>query len=520
MWDMNYFQAREALEKGAITCEQLVTAFLERIEAENDVLNVFLSVDAESALERARALDAEIASGVWRPLTGLVLGVKDVISIRGKPLTCASRMLENFESLYDAAAIERLYEAGVIVIGKLNCDEFAMGSSNENSYFGPVRNPVNPEYVPGGSSGGSAAAVAARMCHATLGTDTGGSIRLPAAFCGVVGLKPTYGRVSRRGLVAFASSFDCMGPLAHTVEEVAVLLQHMAGKDEWDSTSAPVKVPDYRQAMTGSVEGLRIGLPRQYVAEGLDPEIGRMLQEEVARLEEAGATVVEVDLPHTEYGIATYYILTTAEASSNLARYDGVRYGYRADVARIRQELAEERRMLEEALRKAEAQGDKEQVVSLKKALENQDSVLVRMYKQTRTEGFGKEVKRRIMLGTYVLSAGYYEAYYGKAQRVRTLIRHDFEEAFKQADVLLTPASPSTAFRLGEKTADPLQMYLTDIYTVSASLAGIPGLVLPIGTHSNGLPVGVQLLAPHFEEGRLFQVGHVIEQFQQKLAGG
>ncbi len=517
---MSYFQARKELERGQVTCEQLVSAFLDRIEAQNDALNVFLSVDAEGALERARTLDREIASGTWRPLTGLVLGVKDVISIRGKRLTCASRMLENFESLYDAAAIERLQEAGVIILGKLNCDEFAMGSSNENSYFGPVRNPVNPEYVPGGSSGGSAAAVAAGMCHATLGTDTGGSIRLPAAYCGVVGLKPTYGRVSRRGLVAFASSFDCMGPLAHTVEDVAALLQYMAGKDEWDSTSAPVDVPDYSQAFTGSVEGLRVGLPRQYFAEGLDPEIAHILEEQVERLKEAGASVVEVDLPHTEYGIATYYILTTAEASSNLARYDGVRYGYRADVGRIREELARERRMLEEALEQAEASGDQERAKALRDALERQDSVLVRMYKQTRTEGFGKEVKRRIMLGTYVLSAGYYEAYYGKAQRVRRLIRQDFDRAFEQVDVLLTPAAATTAFKLGEKTADPLQMYLTDIYTVPASLAGIPGLVLPVGTHSNGLPVGAQLLAPHFEESRLFQVGHVMEQFQQKLAGG
>ena len=507
-----YGETRHALEQGETTCEAVVSAFLEVIRKDNAHLNIFLSVDEEEALERARVLDQEIQQGKFRPLTGLVLGVKDVISIKGKQLTCASRMLEHFESLYDAAAIERLREAGAIFIGKLNCDEFAMGSSNENSYFGPVRNPVNPEYVPGGSSGGSAAAVAAGMCHAALGTDTGGSIRLPAAFCGVVGLKPTYGRVSRRGLVAFASSFDVMGPLAANVEDTARILQVMAGKDEWDSTSAPVEVPDYLQEAKHTLEGLRVGLPEEYYAEGLDPEIRALLEQQVEHLQAQGAEVVSVHLPHTSYGIATYYILTTAEASSNLARYDGVRYGYRADVKKIRQELAEEKRKLEQALEQARKAGDTARVEALTRALENQDSVLVRMYKQTRTEGFGTEVKRRIMLGTYVLSAGYYEAYYGKAQRVRTLIRRDFEQAFEQVDVLLTPASATTAFKLGEKTEDPLSMYLTDIYTVPASLAGIPGLVLPVGTHSNGLPIGMQLLAPHFEEARLFQVGMAIEK--------
>lgn len=473
-------EARIALERGETSCEALVSSFLAVIEAHNPRLNAFLWVDAEGALTRARELDACFQNGTAPPLAGLVLGIKDVICIKDQQATCGSRMLENFKSLYDATAIARLREAGAIFIGKLNCDEFAMGSSNENSYFGAVRNPHNEEYVPGGSSGGSAAAVAAGMCHAALGTDTGGSIRQPASYCGIVGLKPTYGRVSRLGLVAYASSFDCMGPMANCVEDCATILQVMAGKDEWDATSAPVEVPAYADELTKPLAGLKIGLPKEYFAAGLDSEIAANMSEQAKFLESQGASVQEVSLPHTNYGIATYYVLTTAEASSNLARYDGVRYGYRADVKKVM----------------AEADAD--------------ESLLNRLYAQTRTEAFGPEVKRRIMLGTYVLSAGYYDAYYGKAQQVRRLIKQDFEKAFEHVDVLLTPAAPTTAFKLGENTADPLTMYLNDIYTVTANLAGIPGLVVPTGTHSNGLPIGTQLLGNFFDEGKLMQVGKAL----------
>ncbi len=484
MEHLTYADARRALERGETSCEALVSSFLERIEADNPRLNAFISVDPDGALAQARALDERLARGEsLPPLGGLVLAVKDVICIKDQRVTCGSRMLENFVSLYDATVIARLREAGAIFIGKANCDEFAMGSSNETSYFGPARNPINPDYVPGGSSGGSAVAVAARMCHAALGSDTGGSIRQPAAFCGIVGLKPTYGRVSRYGLVAYASSFDTIGPMTHTVEDAARILQTIAGVDRWDSTSAPVEVPDYLEALKQPIDGLRIGLPREYFAEGLDPEFRQVLEERAAQLEAAGAVVQEVSLPHMEYGIATYYILATAEASSNLARYDGIRYGYRADVQQIRRELAES---------------------------DSDDAVIYRLYVRSRSEGFGTEVKRRIMLGTYVLSAGYYEAYYAKAQRVRRLIRQDFDRAFEQVDVLLAPATPTPPFPLGSKLADPLEMYLNDIYTVTANLAGIPGLVVPVGTHSSGFPVGAQLLGRHFDEATLLRVGRAL----------
>ncbi|QXD16791.1 aspartyl/glutamyl-tRNA amidotransferase subunit A [Rhodocaloribacter litoris] len=507
---LTYGAAREALARGETSCEALVSSFLEKIEAENDRLNVFISVDAEGARAQARALDARRARGEDLPLAGMVVAVKDVICIRGQRVTCASRMLENFTSLYDATVIERLRAAGVLFIGKTNCDEFAMGSSNENSHFGPVRNPLDPDYVPGGSSGGSAAAVAAGMCHVALGSDTGGSIRQPAAFCGVMGLKPTYGRVSRYGLVAYASSFDCIGPFARDVDDLAAVLAVMAGQDPNDATSAPVPVPDYRAALDGGVAGLRIGLPKEYFGEGLDEGIRAAIEQQVARLETAGATVRDVSLPHTPYGIATYYILTTAEASSNLARYDGVRYGYRADEQAVRRAMKAEREALEAALRAAEEAGDDAAAAEARARLDAQESLLDRLYAQTRTEGFGSEVKRRIMLGTYVLSSGYYDAYYARAQRVRTLIRRDFERAFETVDVLLTPATPTPPFRLGEKLDDPLSMYLNDVYTVTANLAGIPGLVVPGGRHPEGFPVGVQLLGPHFEEARLLRAGAAV----------
>jgi len=506
MHDGSYARARAALVKKETSCRELVSSFLEVIEAENSQLNAFLHVDAEGAMHRAEELDAE---GALRPLSGLILGVKDVICVQGAPTTCGSHMLENFVSLYDATAVSRLQEAGAIVIGKLNCDEFAMGSSNENSYFGPVHNPAHYDYVTGGSSGGSAAAVAASMCHASLGTDTGGSIRQPAALCGVVGLKPTYGRVSRFGLVAYASSFDSMGPFGQTVDDCASLLQVMAGHDEKDSTSAPVPVPDYSSGEQG-VSGLRIGLPREYYAEGLDAGIRSMIDNLVERLKRAGAEVIDVSLPHTPYGIATYYILATAEASSNLARYDGVRYGHRASVDAVKKSLEVETAELEEALATA---GDPETAAAVRRKLDLQDTLLQRLYSQTRAEGFGDEVKRRIMLGTYVLSSGYYDAYYARAQKVRKLISNDFRAAFDTVDVMLTPATPSPAFKIGEKVDDPLEMYLSDVYTVTANLAGIPGLVVPVGPHGSSphLPVGVQLLGRAFDEPMLFRVGRAIE---------
>ncbi len=510
-----FAEAHRALEAGETSCEELVSSFLERIDDRNDELNAFTTVDRDGALNHARYLDSQRERGNARPLSGLVLAVKDNICIRGYPVTCGSRMLKDFSSLYDATVIERLRDAGAVFIGKTNCDEFAMGSSNETSHFGPVRNPHNPEYVPGGSSGGSAAAVAAGMCHAALGSDTGGSVRQPSAFCGVVGLKPTYGRVSRSGLVAYASSLDVIGPLANSVEDVATLLNIIAGEDPNDSTSAPVEVPDYTEALTGEVEGLRIGLPEEYFTEGLDPHIRDMVHDRVETLEENGATVEEVSLPHTEYGIATYYLLATAEASSNLARYDGIRYGHRADLEDVKQDIRERRSDLKDQLSAARTQGDDERVAALEEQLDDEESALDALYTRTRSEGFGDEVKRRIMLGTYALSAGYYDKYYEKAQRVRTLIRHDFDQAFEDVDVLVTPTTPTPPFELGEKTDDPLEMYLNDIYTVTANLAGIPGLSVPLGTHpeKSDLPVGLQLLGPHFDEAVLLQVGDAITEF-------
>ena len=507
-----FADARRALDAGETSCEAMVSSFLERIDDRDDEINAFTTVDRDGALNHARYLDSQRERGNPRPLAGLVLAVKDNICIRGYPVTCGSKMLEDFSSLYDATVIDRLRDAGAIFIGKTNCDEFAMGSSNETSHFGPVRNPHDTDYVPGGSSGGSAAAVAAGMCHAALGSDTGGSVRQPAAFCGTVGLKPTYGRVSRSGLVAFASSLDVIGPLTRSVEDAATLLNVIAGEDERDSTSAPVEVPDYTAALGDGVEGLRLGLPEEYFAEGLDDDIRRMVRTQVDQLEDAGATVEEVSLPHTEYGVATYYLIATAEASSNLARYDGIRYGHRADLQETKQAVQKRRGELKEKLAVARTQGDEARVDDLEAQLDEEQSTLDALYTRTRTEGFGDEVKRRIMLGTYALSAGYYDKYYEKAQRVRTLIRHDFDQAFEDVDALITPTTPTPPFRLGEKTDDPLEMYLNDIYTVTANLAGLPGLTVPIGEHPHtpGLPVGLQLLGPHFDEALLLRVGEAI----------
>lgn len=506
-----FADARQAIRQGETSCEALVSSFLDRIEDRNDELNAFVDVDHDGALNHARYLDSQHERGNTRPLTGLVLAVKDNICIRNQTVTCGSRMLEDFTSLYDATAVQRLRDAGAVFIGKTNCDEFAMGSSNENSYFGPVRNPADTERVPGGSSGGSGAAVAANLCHAALGSDTGGSIRQPASHCGVIGLKPTYGRVSRYGLVAFASSFDVIGPMAHSMEDVAVLMNTIAGEDENDSTSAPVEVPDYTDVLGQSVEGLRIGLPEEYFAEGLDDDVRRMIEAQVEQLRDAGATVKDVSLPHTEYGIATYYILATAEASSNLARYDGIRYGHRADLQDIRDAMQEKRETLKSERAAADADGNEQRVAELEAEIDDQESALDQLYAQSRTEGFGDEVKRRIMLGTYVLSSGYYDDYYEKAQRVRTLIRNDFDQAFEEVDVLVGPTAPTPAFKLGSKTDDPLQMYLSDVYTVSANLAGVPALSVPIGSHpQSDMPVGLQLIGSHFDEGVLLQVGDAI----------
>lgn len=465
-----YDAIQSALRKGELTCEALTKEYLSVIEKEKDS-NAFLSVYADEAIETARRIDQKIRNGSAGPLAGMVIAVKDNICMKDKVVTCGSKILEHFQSLYDATVIQKLQEADAIIIGKCNLDEFAMGSSTENSAFGRVKNPVLPTHVSGGSSGGSAVAVAKGMATTSLGSDTGGSIRQPAAFCGVVGLKPTYGRVSRYGLVAYASSFDTIGPFGLTVKDVARILQVIAGHDEQDSTSANVPVPQYESSFTKTVKGLRIGLPKEYFDAALNSDIRSAIDSAVEILKKNGAVVTEVSLPHTSYTIATYYILATAEASSNLARYDGARYGYRSEQA----------------------------------------TDLYSMYVKSRSEGFGTEVKRRIMLGTYVLSAGYYDAYYRKGQRVRRLIRDDFTEAFRKVDCLLTPTSPTTAFKAGEKLDNPLEMYLSDIYTTSANLAGIPGISIPWGADTNGLPIGIQLLAPQFGEPVLFQIADFLE---------
>jgi len=462
---------RRALASGETTVERVTAEFLDAIE-EGRRLNAFLSVFRSQAMDQARGVDRKIAAGKGGALAGMVVALKDVLCVKGERTTCGSKMLENFVSPYDATAVVRLRDADAVLIGKTNMDEFAMGSSTENSAFGPVKNPVDESRVPGGSSGGSCVAVAAGMAHAALGTDTGGSIRQPAAFCGVVGLKPTYGRVSRYGLVALSSSFDQIGPFANSVRDAARVLRVIAGHDDRDSTSSAADVPAYESALTNDVRGKRIGLPVEAFGEGLAPEIRLAIERCVDRLREGGAVISDVSLPHSPYNISAYYILMTAEASSNLARFDGARYGHRS----------------------ADAHD------------------LASMYTLSRSEGFGTETKRRIMLGTYVLSAGYYDAYYRKAQRVRRLIQNDFIEAFRSVDCLLMPTTPTTAFGTGEKIDDPLAMYLSDIYTVSANLAGIPAISVPCGADSRGLPIGVQVLGPQFGESALLNVAEFLEQ--------
>ena len=465
-------QVHSGLRQKQFSARELTEAALAFAEAENPKTNAYLHFSPQRALAAAGEVDARIARGEEAgALAGVPVAVKDVILVKGSRNTCASRLLENFVAPYDATAIERLEAAGGVIIGKANCDEFAMGSSNENSAFGPVRNPVALDRVPGGSSGGSAAVVAQGTAVASLGSDTGGSVRQPASFCGVVGVTPTYGRVSRYGLVAFASSLDHIGPFARNVRDAATLLQTIAGRDPRDATSAFAPVPDYAAAMTGNLKGVRIGLPKEYFA-GLASETGDLIQRGVDALTKLGCEVKSVSLPHTEYAISSYYVICTAEASSNLARYDGIRYTTRAASA----------------------------------------DTLAAMYRQTRGEGFGAECKRRIMLGTYVLSQGYYDAYYLKAQQVRTLVAGDFANAFREVDALITPVSPFPAFRLGEKLQDPVAMYLSDIYTITGSLAGIPCMSVPCGATAAGLPVGMQILTNHFEEAAMFRIAEAFER--------
>jgi aspartyl-tRNA(Asn)/glutamyl-tRNA(Gln) amidotransferase subunit A len=456
-----------------LSVSEVITNVYEEIERTDKNVRAFISICPDRALEEARRMDAKIAAGEpLEPLAGVPVAIKDNMAIRDMKTTCASRVLENYVPPYTATAVERLRGAGAIVIGKANCDEFAMGSSTENSGFFVTHNPHNLERVPGGSSGGSAASVASGTSLIALGSDTGGSIRTPASFCGVVGIKPTYGRVSRYGLVAFASSLDQIGPLAKSVRECAQTLEAICGFDHFDSTSADTAVPEFTKNLDQSIKGTRIGIPKEYFVGGLDPQVKAKIEAGMRLYEDLGCELHEISLPHTEYAIATYYLIATAEASSNLARYDGVRYGLR----------------------------------------EGGDSTLQEMYRKTRHSGFGKEVKRRILLGTYALSAGYYDAYYLKALKVRTLMLRDFHKAFEEVDVILTPTSPTVAFKIGEKTGDPLSMYLSDIFTITLNLAGLPGISIPCGKNTENLPIGMQLMANHFEEGLLMTLAHQFEK--------
>jgi aspartyl-tRNA(Asn)/glutamyl-tRNA(Gln) amidotransferase subunit A len=466
---------RADIVAGTVKAVDLAAGYYDRIAAVNPALNVYLSLSKERALGQAELVDALAAKGDPLPaLAGIPVGIKDVLVMRGAPATAGSKILKGYRPPYDATAVAKLEAAGAVLLGKLNCDEFAMGSSNENSAYGPVRNPVDTERVPGGSSGGSAAAVAANMAVATLGSDTGGSIRQPASFCGVVGVLPTYGRVSRYGLIAFASSLDRIGPFAGNVRDAATLLGVIAGHDPKDATSSPAPVPDYAAQSDKPVEGLRIGVPAEYFGEGLDTDVRAAIEKGIDSLKAAGCTVKPVSLPHTKYAVPTYYLVATAEASANLARFDGVRYGYRSPAS----------------------------------------DTLGAMYSHSRDEGFGAEAKRRILLGTYALSAGYYDAYYLKAQQVRRLLADEFLRAFADVDAIVTPTSPVPAFKIGEKSDDPLAMYLADIYTVTASLAGICGVTVPCGDTPAGLPVGMQVLAAHLNEGTAFRVARAVEAGQ------
>jgi aspartyl-tRNA(Asn)/glutamyl-tRNA(Gln) amidotransferase subunit A len=466
-------EAHRLLKQKEISSVELTRAVLDRIKKVEKNVDAFLMISEKSALQQAEVADEKIAGGHCEPLTGIPLAIKDVICTRGVETTCGSKILQNFIPPYNATVIEKLEHQGAVVLGKTNMDEFAMGSSTENSGFKITHNPWDMERVPGGSSGGSAAAVAADMCLGALGSDTGGSIRQPASYCSTVGLKPTYGRVSRYGLVAFASSLDQIGPLTKNVADCAVMLNAIAGYDFADSTSVPEDVPDYAGALKNGLKGVRIGIPKEYAAtEGIDPEVSAAVEQAVRILEDLGAEKVAVSLPHTDYAVAAYYVIAPSEASSNLARYDGVKYGAR----------------------------------------DTHQNELIQMYRSTRSNGFGPEVQRRIIIGTYCLSAGYYDAYYGKASQIRSLIISDFNNAFKTCDLIASPVAPTPAFKIGEKVNDPLTMYLTDIFTLSANLAGIPGMSVPCGFSKNGLPIGLQLLGNHFNEEMLLKVAYNFEQ--------
>ena len=465
--------ARSAIQERKATAVALIESFYSKIAKDDPQIGAYLTLSKDRAFAKAAEIDALVTKGEeLPPLGGVPVGIKDVMVTRGVRTTAGSKILGNYVPPYDCTAVARMEAAGAVVLGKLNCDEFAMGSSNENSAWRPVHNPRDLSRVPGGSSGGSAAAVAADMAVSTLGSDTGGSIRQPASFCGVVGLMPTYGRVSRYGLIAFASSLDRIGPLTKTVKDAAIVLRTIAGRDPMDATSAEVPVFDYVAELEKPVRGLKLGVAKEYFGEGLDPDVKKSVEAAIQKLAQLGCEIVPVSLPHTEFAIPTYYIVATAEASSNLARFDGVRYGYRTSDART----------------------------------------LSEMYRRSRDHGFGAEVKRRIMLGTYALSAGYYDAYYLKAQKVRTLLVRDFEDAFKKVDAIVTPTSPTAAFKLGEKVNDPLSMYLADIFTVTADLAGIPGISIPCGVTKENLPVGLQILGKHFDEATILRVAHAFEQ--------
>lgn len=469
---------RAALERRETTASALAGSFYEKIESEDKEVRAYLTLCRDRAMAQAAKMDALVADGKpLPPLAGIPVGIKDVMVTRGIRSTAGSKILGNYIPPYDCTAVARLEAAGAVILGKTNCDEFAMGSSNENSAWGPVRNPRDLSRVPGGSSGGSAACVAAGTAVVSLGSDTGGSIRQPAALCGVVGVLPTYGRVSRYGLIAFASSLDHIGPFARNVEDAALVLKVIAGRDPMDSTSAEVPVPDYPAAIKKPVKGMRLGVPKEYFGEGLDPEVRAAVESAIQSLAKQGCEVVPISLPSTRYAIPTYYVVATAEASSNLARFDGVRYGYRAP-------------------------RDHAQTLSA-------------MYRNSRDEAFGAEVKRRILLGTYVLSAGYYDAYYLKAQRVRALLTQEFTDAFSKVDAIVTPTTPTPAFKIGEKSGDPLAMYLADIYTVTADLAGIPGVSVPCGVSQQKLPIGLQILGKHFDEAGILRLAHAFEQSQR-----
>lgn len=465
-------ELREMLDGRQVSAVELTRDVLQRIEKVEDRVKAYITLDPEGALKRAEASDAELEKGTGGPLCGIPLSIKDVLCTDGMRTTCGSRILENFVPPYDATAIVKLKAAGAVLLGKVSMDEFAMGSTSENCAFGPPRNPWDTEYICGGSSGGSAASVAADECIASLGTDTGGSIRQPASHCGVVGLKPTYGRVSRYGLVAFASSLDQAGPLTKDVTDCALMMNIISGHDAKDSTSVDQKVPDYRKALTEGLQGMKVGIPREYFIKGLDPEVETAVRQGINNLREAGAEIVEVSLPHNDYCVAVYYIVAPAEASSNLARYDGVRYGFR----------------------------------------DRSSDTLLDIYKNSRSFGFGDEVKRRIIIGTYALSSGYYDAYYKKASQVRTLITEDFKKVFETCDVLASPVTPTPAWKLAEKIDDPLSLYLSDILTISANLAGIPGISVPCGFSSAGLPIGLQIQASHFQEEKLLRAAYNLEQ--------